>query len=87
MIEKTADEMFEELGYSKIWCEDGFFYYKEKNNKAILFNLKKKEWNVYDYDTEELRGCGEEELKAIFLQEYELNWLNWKEYQAELKCI
>mgnify|MGYP004502060965 CR=1 FL=1 len=83
----SAENSFIKLGYSKIWCEDGFFYYKEKNNKTILFNLKKKEWKIYDYDTEELRGYGEEELKAIFLQEYELNWLNWKEYQAELKCI
>ena len=87
MKEKTADEMFEELGYTKIYCEDGFFYYKAKNNKTILFNLKNKEWSVYDFDTLESRGYGDEELKAILLQEFELNWLKWKEYQGELSCI
>lgn len=39
---KTADDMFRKLGYTKIYCEDGFFYHKAKNNKTILFNLKKQ---------------------------------------------
>ena len=30
MKEKTADEMFEELGYTKIYCEDGFFLLQSK---------------------------------------------------------
>lgn len=85
--EKTADEMFKELGYTKIYCEDGFFYYKAKNNKTILFNLKNKEWSVYDYDTAEQRGYGNKELEAILLKEYELGWLNWKNYKLELNNI
>ena len=85
--EKTADELFKELGYKKIYCEDGFFYYKAKNNKTILFNLKNKEWSVYDYDTAEQRGYGNKEFEAILLQEYELGWLNWKNYKLELNNI
>ena len=87
MKEKTADEMFKELGYTKIYCEDGFFYYKAKNNKTILFNLKNKEWSVYDYDTAEQRGYGNKEFEAILLQEYELGWLNWENYKLELNNI
>lgn len=84
---KTADEMFRKLGYTKIYCEDGFFYHKAKNNKTILFNLKNKEWSVYDYDTAEERGYGNKEFEAILLQEYELGWLNWKNYKLELNNI
>lgn len=87
IVGKTADDMFKELGYTKIYCEDGFFYYKAKNNKTILFNLKNKEWSVYDYDTAEQRGYGNKELEAILLQEYELGWLNWKNYKLELNNI
>lgn len=84
---KTAEEMFEKLGYTKIYCEDGFFYHKTKNNKTILFNLKNKEWSVYDYDTAEQRGYENKEFEAILLQEYELEWLNWKNYKLELNDI
>ncbi len=84
--EKTnAENLFIKLGYSKIWCNEGFYYYNSNNNKVILFNLKEKQWSVYDYDTLETRGYGDEELKAILLQEFEENWLSWKEYQGELK--
>nr|DAJ80927.1 MAG TPA: hypothetical protein [Bacteriophage sp.] len=83
----SAENLFIKLGYSKIWTDNGFFYYNSNNNKVVLFNLKKKEWSVYDFDTLESRGYGDEELKAILLQEFELNWIKWKEYQGELSCI
>ena len=83
----NAENSFIKLKYSKIWCEEGFYYYNSTNNKVILFDLKKKQWSVYDYDTLETRGYGDEELKAILMQEWELDWLSWKEYQGELKCI
>lgn len=70
----NPENSFAKLGYSKIWCEEGFYYYNSINNKTVLFNLKKKEWSVYDYDTLETRGYGDELLKAILLQEFELNW-------------
>lgn len=82
-----AENLFIKLKYSKIWTSNGFFYYNSTNNKAVLFNLKNKEWSVYDFDTLESRGYGDEELKAILLQEFELNWLSWKEYKEELSCI
>ncbi|MCI8617558.1 MAG: hypothetical protein HFJ60_04865 [Clostridia bacterium] len=80
-----AKNLFIKLGYSKIWCEEGFYYYNSINNKVVLFNLKEKKWSVYDYDTLEIRGYGDELLKAILLQEFELNWLTWKEYKGELE--
>lgn len=83
--EISSENMFIKLGYSKIWYEDGFFYYKEKNNKAIAFDLKKKEWSVYDYDTEETRKYGDEELKAILFQEYELGWINTENFGMEFE--
>lgn len=85
--EISAENLFINLGYSKIWTKQGFFYYNPTNNKVVLFNLKKKEWSVYDFDTLESRGYGDEELKAILLQEFELNWLSWKEYKGELENI
>lgn len=83
----NAENLFIKLKYSKIWTNNGFFYYNSTNNKAVLFNLKNKEWSVYDFDTLESRGYGDEELKAILLQELELNWISWKEYKEELSCI
>lgn len=85
--EINAENSFIKLGFSKIWTKDGFFFYNSNNNKAVLFNLKKKEWSVYDFDTLEPRGYGDELLKSILLQEFELNWLTWKEYQGELSRI
>lgn len=82
-----AENLFINLGYFKIWNENGFFYYNPKDDKVIEFNLKQKVWAVYDYETSELRGYGNELLKAILLQEFELNWLTWKEYQEELSYI
>ena len=83
----SAENLFEKLNYGKIWCDNGFFYFNPKDNKTVLFDLKKKEWSVYDYDTLEPRGYGNELLKAILLQEFELNWLTYKEYKAELNFI
>ena len=85
-IEK-AENLFNKLGYSKIWCNEGFFYFNSDKNKCVLFDIKKKEWSVYDYDTLESRGYSDELLNAIFLQEYELNWLSYEQYQIELKSI
>lgn len=82
-----AENMFIKLGYTKIYYEDGFFYYNNKNDKVIAFNLKKKEFSVYDYDTGETRGYGNEELKAILFQEQELGWISWKDYKSELNYI
>lgn len=83
----NAKNLFIKLGYSKIWCKEGFYYYNSNNNKVILFNLKTKQWSVYDYDTLETRGYGDELLRVILLQEFELNWLTYKEYKGELKSI
>ena len=83
----NADNLFSELNYYKIFYENGFFWHNPKTDKCVSFNLKNKEWQVYDYNTGEIRGYGDELLKAILLQELELDWLSWKEYQGELKSI
>ena len=83
----NAEEMFINLGYTKIYCEEGFFYHNLKSDKTILFNIKNKEWLVYGYDTAEQRGYGDKELKAILFQEQELGWISWKEYKSELDNI
>lgn len=83
----NAENSFIKLKYSKIWCQEGFYWYNSVNNKVVLFNLKKKQWSVYDFDTLEPRGYGNELLKAILLQEFELNWLTWKEYKKELEYV
>lgn len=83
----NAENLFEKLNYGKIYCEDGFFYYNPKNNKTILFDLKHKQWSVYDYDTLEPIGYGNELLKVILLQELELNWITYKKYKEKLECI
>ncbi len=83
----SADNLFSNLNYYKIFYENGFFWHNHETDKCVSFNLKKKEWEVYDYDTGESRQYGDELLKAILLQELELNWLSWKEYKAELQSI
>lgn len=82
-----AENLFIKLDFFKIYNENGFFYYNPKDNKVVEFNLKEKLWSVYDYDSLELRGYGNELLKAILLQELELNWINYKEYKGELEYI
>lgn len=83
----NAEKLFNKLNFNKIYCDVGFFYFNSEYNKVVLFDLKNIEWSVYDYDTLELRGYGNELLKAILLQELELNWLTYEEYKGELDFI
>jgi len=82
-----ADKMFEELGYKRVSCIEGFFFYNGENNKTVLFDLYKKEWSVYDYDTLEPRGYGDKLLKAILKQELQLKWINIEDYKGEISFI
>ena len=73
---KTAEEMFEELGYDLI--VDKFFIKYIKDIDQIIFDLKEKDISVYEY------WCGEftyhpitlKELQAINKQVEELGWLD-----------
>ena len=70
--EKTADEMFEELGYSKIYDnEDILELYDKKNfNKKIVFYKNWKEVaKLYTFE------ISMQELQAINKKCKELNWL------------
>lgn len=83
----NAENLFEKLNYGKIFCEEGFYYFNPKNDKKVLFDLKNKKCFVYDYVTLEMRNYGNELLKAILLQELELNWITYKEYKLKLENI
>lgn len=83
----NAENLFEKLNYGKIFCEEGFYYFNPKNDKTVLFDLKNEKWFVYDYVTLEMRNYGNELLKAILLQELELNWITYKEYKLKLENI
>lgn len=82
-----ADKMFEELNYFRVSCIEGFYYYNSKNNKTVLFDLYKKEWSVYDYDTLEPRGYGDKLLSAILKQELQLKWIKFEDYEEEISFI
>lgn len=83
----NADKLFEELGYCKIHCAEGFFFYNADKDKAVMFNLSKKTWRVYDYETGKTRGYGDELLKAILKKELEMKWLTQKEYELEMESV
>lgn len=83
----NAEEMFINLGYTKIWSNNGFFFHNSESDKTIEFDLKNKKYLVYDYDTAEKREYTDKELKAILFQEQELGWISWKEYKSELNNI
>ena len=70
-----ADDMFKELGYCLIHCEDGFFYYNSINNNAIHFDKVKERITCYDYDTCLANAIELVELQAINEKCKELGWI------------
>ena len=38
----SADNLFSNLNYYKIFYEDGFFWHNHETDKCVSFNLKKK---------------------------------------------
>lgn len=76
--EKTADEMFEELGYKK-YDKNNYLYYEQSDipYKRISFNTFLEEGHVvyvseFGYDAGLIKM---EELQAINQKCRELNWL------------
>lgn len=43
----NAENLFAKLRYSKVWTDNGFFYYNSINNKVVLFNLNWLSWKEY----------------------------------------
>lgn len=75
MKEKTADKLFEELGYKKIRNDENkVIYENEKKSKFILFNKEEKAVEVSaEYGLSELIYTNE--LQAINKKSQELGWI------------
>lgn len=76
--EKTADEMFEELGYKKYITDkyQGYYQYgRQSNTICILFILDKKAIAIR-YDGSNTPAITMNELQAINKKVEELGWLD-----------
>lgn len=73
MKEKTADEIFKELGYYRYDYLDYVDYYNEKLEKFISFR-KNGTFSCYDYDNE-YEEITIQELQAINKKVEELGWV------------
>ena len=69
-IEKSAKEMFEELGYKKTNSEIEMIIYNNSENELLYFYLDTKDVNV-----DNITFINIELLKAINQQCKELGWL------------
>lgn len=77
MKEKTADKLFEELGYEKYISDKylGYYKYDEQNNTmCILFILNKKAIAI-KYDGSNTPAIIIDELQAINKKCQELGWI------------
>lgn len=70
-MEKTADEMFEELGYIQKQTKDYIEYSSAFYDKKITFNCNGK--NIVIDDKEFWLDM--QELKAIYKKSEELRWI------------
>lgn len=77
MKEKTADKLFEELGYEKYITDkyQGYYQYDEQSNTmCILFILDKKAIAIR-YDGSNTPAVTMQELQAINKKVEELGWI------------
>ena len=72
MKEKTADEMYKELGYYRYDYLDHVDYYNDKLEKVISFR-KNGTFACFDYDNE-YQEITMQELQAINKKVEELGW-------------
>lgn len=72
MKEKTADEMFKELGYYRYDYLDHVDYYNDKLEKFISFR-KNGTFTCFDYNNE-YKEITMQELQAINKKVEELGW-------------
>lgn len=100
--EPTADEMFEELEYSKVGDEFHFYYYSNDYVEVIEFNLKDKTFIKYydddnvknSIDMQELQAINKKvkelrmdrELKEFLIKKYEDLTENVKVYERKRRC-
>lgn len=82
IINKSAEEMFRELGYKRASIGCAIVYTHNETMSSISFYFQNKEVTLQHYlqedEIEFKRGCyllNNAELKAIAVQLYELGWL------------
>lgn len=76
MKEKTADEMFEELGYKKVRDDERFIKYrKQHDNDYIVIDKETKDF-IKNFDFTYWKAVNMQELQAINKKVEELGWMN-----------
>lgn len=73
--EKTADEMFEELGYEKIRDDERFIKYRKPfNNDYFVMDKETKDF-IKNFDFAYWKAVTMQELQAINKKCKELGWI------------
>ncbi len=73
--EKTADELFEELGYKKVRDDERFIKYrKPHDNDYIVIDKATKDF-IKNFDFEYWKAVNTQELQAINKKCQELGWI------------
>ena len=74
--EKTADELFEELGYEKVRDDERFIKYrKPHDNDYIVIDKETKDF-IKNFDFAYWKAFNMQELQAINKKCQELGWLD-----------
>ena len=72
MKEKTADEMFEELGYEKVRDDERFITYRKSD--YIVIDKETKDF-IKNFDFAYWKAINMQELQAINKKVEELGWI------------
>ena len=77
MKDKTADEMFEELGYEKYISSrhQGYYQYDEQSNTMCILFISDKKAVAIRYDKSNVPAVTMDELQAINKKCQELRWV------------
>lgn len=74
-MEKTADELFEELGYKKVLDDERFIKYRKRtNNDNIVMDKETKDF-IKNFDFAYWKAINMQELQAINKKCEELGWI------------
>ena len=76
MKEKTAEKLFEELGYKKVRDDERFIKYRKPyDNDYIVMDKETKDF-IKNFDFAYWKAVNMQELQAINKKVEELGWLN-----------
>lgn len=75
MKEKTADKLFEELGYKKVRDDERFIKYRKPyDNDCIVMDKETKDFIKKNFDFAYWKAVNMQELQAINKKVEELGW-------------